>query len=275
VVLTQKQENILNKYLSEVNALLNSSFDIENRRKLLLNLRSAIFSTIKKSGKNYLDDNELIRILYEEFGEPELQAEKLRNPRNPSAQLTLDYDNRVWLGVCAGLAIRIHVPVLSVRLLFSILGLCCGIGFLFYLIIYFYLYFSSGVYSGKKVQWSFLIYQLILTTFLLSFVFYSAFFTLKGIEYLHSRWVSHAEGDLIGIDKVYKFIFLSFLFYMWTGILSAIMGGLPLKNDWDKTFRNIRDAQIALLVIFESTGIAFVIYHFIVESISVIRNLMI
>ncbi|MGC8846893.1 MAG: hypothetical protein ACP5QY_13720, partial [Candidatus Hydrogenedens sp.] len=111
--------------------------------------------------------------------------------------------------------------------------------------------------------------------FLLSLVYCIAFYLLQGIELLHSRWVSYYNGNLSNIDKVYTFIFMSFLFYMWTGILSAIMGGLPLRNDWDKTFRNIRDAQIALLVIFESVGIAWVVYHLIVESIAVFRSIMI
>ncbi|MGC9053248.1 MAG: PspC domain-containing protein [Candidatus Hydrogenedens sp.] len=275
MVITYKQETIINKYLTEVNTSLNSSIDIENRKKILLELKTKIISTLKKNGKNYIHDEELYKILYEEFGEPALQAEKLLHLRNFSQELTLDYENRIWLGVCAGLSARIRIPVLLTRILFSILGLCFGIGFIIYLSFYFYLYFSSGIYSGKKIHWGFLIYQLILTLFLLSLVYCIAFYLLQGIELLHSRWVSYYNGNLSNIDKVYTFIFMSFLFYMWTGILSAIMGGLPLRNDWDKTFRNIRDAQIALLVIFESVGIAWVVYHLIVESIAVFRSIMI
>ncbi|MGC8738297.1 MAG: PspC domain-containing protein [Candidatus Hydrogenedens sp.] len=275
MVITYKQETIINKYLTEVNTSLNSSIDIENRKKILLELKTKIISTLKKNGKNYIHDEELYKILYEEFGEPALQAEKLLHLRNFSQELTLDYENRIWLGVCAGLSARIRIPVLLTRILFSILGLCFGIGFIIYLSFYFYLYFSSGIYSGKKIHWGLLIYQLILTLFLLSLVYCIAFYLLQGIELLHSRWVSYYNGNLSNIDKVYTFIFMSFLFYMWTGILSAIMGGLPLRNDWDKTFRNIRDAQIALLVIFESVGIAWVVYHLIVESIAVFRSIMI
>lgn len=276
MVITQKQESIINKYLTEVNTSLNSSTDIENRQKALLELKTKIISTLKKTGKNYIHDEELCRILYEEFGEPETQAEKILYPREPSLKLTLDYENRVWLGVCAGLSARLRIPVFLIRLLFSVLGLCLGFGFIVYLFIYFSLYFTSGVYSGKKIHWVFLIYQLILTLFLLGLVYFIAFFLLKGIELLHSKWVSYYyKSSLSNVDEVYSFIFMSFLFYVWTGILSAIMGGLPLRNDWDKTFRNIRDALIALLVIFESAGIAWVIYHLIIESIAVFRSIMI
>jgi len=276
VVITKKQESIINKYLTEVNTSLNSSTDIENRQKILLDLRTKIISTLKKTGKNYIHDEELCEILYEEFGEPVIQAEKLLHPREPALKLTLDYENRIWLGVCAGLSARLQVPVLLIRLLFSILGLCLGFGFIVYLSIYFYLYFSSGAYSGKKIHWGFLIYQLILTLFLLGLVYGIAFFLLKGIELLHRGWVSYYyKSSLANVDDVYSFIFMSFLFYVWTGILSAIMGGLPLRNDWDKTFRNIRDAQIALLVIFESAGIAWVVYHLIIESIAAFRSIMI
>ncbi|MGC8845026.1 MAG: PspC domain-containing protein, partial [Candidatus Hydrogenedens sp.] len=168
MVITYKQETIINKYLTEVNTSLNSSIDIENRKKILLELKTKIISTLKKNGKNYIHDEELYKILYEEFGEPALQAEKLLHLRNFSQELTLDYENRIWLGVCAGLSARIRIPVLLTRILFSILGLCFGIGFIIYLSFYFYLYFSSGIYSGKKIHWGFLIYQLILTLFLLS-----------------------------------------------------------------------------------------------------------
>ncbi|GEM_PF-1973526 len=276
MVITKKQESIINKYISEVNTSINSSTDIENRQKILLELRTRIITTLKKTGKNYIHDEELCRILYEEFGEPVTQAEKLLHPREPSLKLTLVYENRVWLGVCAGLSARLRIPVLLIRLLFSILGLCLGFGFVVYLFIYFYLYFTSGVYSGKKIHWGFLIYQLILTLFLLSLIYCIAFFLLRGVEFLHSRWVSYYyKSSLANIDEVYSFIFMSFLFYVWTGILSAIMGGLPLRNDWDKTFRNIRDAQIALLVLFESSGIAWVLYHLIIESIAAFRSIMI
>lgn len=275
MVLTQQQENIINKYLSEVNNYLNSVSDIEKRKRLLIELKKKIFSVLQRSGKNYISDEELCHFLYNEFGEPELQAGKLLNPINPSTKLILDVENRVWLGVCAGLAVRTRLPVMVVRFLFALLGLCGGVGFIFYLLLYFFLYFSSGVYKGKKIQWFFFVYQLILTATLLLSIHLITIFLLKGIEYLHIRWTATSGGSSVDISKVYHFVFLSFLFYMWTGILSAIMGGLPLKNDWDKTFRNIRDAQIALLVLFEFAGIVWVIYRFIMDSIVVFRNLMI
>ncbi len=275
MVLTQQQENIINKYLSEVNNYLNSVSDIEKRKRFLIELKKNIFNSLQKSGKNYISDEELCHFLYDELGEPELQAEKLLNPINPSTKLILNVENRVWLGVCAGLAVRTRFPVMVIRFLFALLGLCGGIGFIFYLSVYFFLYFSSGVYRGKKIRWGFFVYQLVLTLSLLIFIHLATIFLLKGIEYLHTHWIATSNSSLVDIDKVYHLVFLSFLFYMWTGILSAMMGGLPLKNDWDKTFRNIRDAQIALLVLFEFAGVAWVIYRFIIDSIVVFRNLMI
>lgn len=275
MVLTHHQEEIIKKYLTEVYSFLNSIPDAEKKKQLLLELKKKIFHVLQKSGKNYFVDEELFKILYDEFGKPEIQAEKLLNQRNPSVEFTLDLENRIWLGVCAGLAVRTKLPVILVRILFALLGLCGGIGFVFYLSLYFFLYFSSGVYRGKKIQWFFLFYQIISTLFLLMFIYFTTFYLLKGIEYSHTRWISTSDRSLIGIDKIYYFNFLSFLFFTWTGILSAIMGGLPLKNDWDKTFRNIRDAQIALLVLFESSGVALVIYRFIIDSIVTLRNLMI
>ncbi len=275
MVLTQSQENIIKQYLSEVNTAINSECDLETRKKLLIELRKKILAFIQKKNKNYIRDEELVEILYEEFGEPELQAEKLTHPIDFTIKLTLDFENRIWLGVCSGLAQRIKIPVWLVRFFFSILGLCGGIVFVLYLCIYFSLYLTSKAYRGKNIKWFFLLYQFLLTIFLLMIVYLFAMFILWGLEYIHVKWVSDYGSSLSGVKEAYRFAFLFFLLFTWTGVLSAIMGGLPLRNGWDKTFRNIRDAQIALLVLFESGIMAFVLYHFIVEAVIVLRNLMI
>ncbi|HPP59878.1 MAG TPA: PspC domain-containing protein [Candidatus Hydrogenedens sp.] len=275
MILTQRQANIIDNYLSEVDKALGASIGENYKKEILAKLKERIYSALRQNERSYINDEELIRILEEQFDTPEVQARKIIHPKDAKKVLILNRDGGIWLGVCSGISLRSKLPVLFIRLLFVMLGIILGIGLFLYIAFYFWLYFRSGIYRGTSVQRGFFIWQIFLTILILMAVFGCSVLILKGIEYIHYNYVSHLSEKSRLLYDAYNYNIMICLCFCWTCLLCGCMGGLPLKNEWDKTFRNLRDAQIALFVFLEFIFIVSLCVWLIVDAVDVIRDIVI
>ncbi|GMW02268.1 MAG: hypothetical protein AMXMBFR84_34040 [Candidatus Hydrogenedentota bacterium] len=195
-----------------------------------------------------------------EYGTPEDAAAILsRNGQSSLSKAFLDWDNRIWLGVCAGLAGQFDVNPLFVR---GLVVLLCFIPPLIpllligYLGTFFYFYFTAARESigpinpvGPAMAVVLAVSVAIvlhLSSWLVIWVIAKSYVMLSGQPFSVDprwNWIVQDSGGLL---------FWALAICVPLGILS----GMPLSKGWPGTLKKVYQAGLALYGVALCYGIA-------------------
>lgn len=266
--LTEPQERRVTRYLRDVAAHL-ADLSPQEREAALARLNARIDRELSRF-PNGLDDADLDKVLAG-CGSPSSQAARLMPAKNPAAPRPfVSWPDRVWLGVCGGIAQRLDIDANIVRLIAVLLGLVLPLLPLLlvaYLALYFWDYFSTERPSIDPIEPLKLVKTLastfgvavalhIGTRVLLLFVTHAYQTVTEQPLALERRW------NWIAYDAG------TWLFWVLVvGLPLAALSALPVPKAWAGTLKKTVQAGLALYAVWLCFGIASVLTGIILRSV--------
>ncbi len=261
---------LVESYMGSVKSALHkkiegiSGIDVQRTNELLIDKRQKIYEFLKREGNKNIEVNE--KLLENKFGSPERMAEYILYELENTERLCLFPYEGVWLGVCAGVAKKIGVKPFWVRASFVLLGIMLGVGLILYLFLFFYLYENSRrIQVILRVNMLKILLGLSGTVVLTLCVFLGFRGIVMGLYYLYVVYVGvMKETDWLEWAKV-----LAKKLTIAMGYASAVFSlyaSLPLMNGWDETFRNLKNAVMALFVFFIFIDLVYILSMFVITS---------
>jgi phage shock protein PspC (stress-responsive transcriptional regulator) len=257
MALTKDQQHQMVRYVKAVGDHL-GDLSPERRAQAMASLDKRLQHDLGRVGG---DDPEGVVKVLRRYGTPSAQAARLLGEGRRAPNMFLEWPDRVWLGVCGGLARKMSVEPGPIRLVFILLGLVPPLTpllLLGYLITYFAVYFSAD-HDLPRIRPARLA-KAVLTTAgiiaalhigarLLLLLVTRAYHQFLGEELsLYGRWgglLTH--GDTWFIWAVLILIPLSILY------------ALPVREAWSGTLKKIVQAGLALYAVALCYGIACVL----------------
>ncbi|MBX7255514.1 MAG: PspC domain-containing protein [Candidatus Hydrogenedentes bacterium] len=182
--------------------------------------------------------------------------------RNDNTAL-LNWDNRIWLGVCAGLAHRFGVEPVLVRFAAVMLGI---VPFLLpfllvgYLAVYFYVYFTAeGNRSLDEINW--------ISVAKSAAVVFAIALLLHVVSGLLATLLAHGvmlltQGPPTIAPKWGWLVTSGGSLFRWTLFIAiplAMLAGLPLASGWQGTMKKVVHAGLAVYGVILCFGLASLI----------------
>lgn len=182
--------------------------------------------------------------------------------RNDTATL-IDWENRVWLGVCAGLAQRFGTDPVLVRFIAVMLGI---VPFLLpfllsgYLAVYFYVYFTAEGKSGlDEIDWI-----AVAKNTAVAFCVALAMHVVAGLlATLLAHGVMLLTQAPPAVAPKWGWLVTSggslFRWTLFIAVPMAVLAGLPLATGWPGTMKKVVHAGLAVYGIVLCFGVASLI----------------
>lgn len=262
--LTDKQENLVARYLRDVSSKL-ERLPIQERDRALARLRLRIVRALRGRGRHSLDDAQVEAVL-DEFGPASEQAQRLTTERADDGPSLLSKDNRRWLGVCGGLAERYGWEPGLLRALVVLMGLFTGPFLLIvYLGVYFVAHSSADDATASVDKWKLVKHVL--------FVVAGAGALHLGAHGFH-RFLHLAYGwlftDALVLSGPWAWLprFQSDLLF-WTLFFClpiAILAALPVPEPWSVTLKKVFQAGLALYALALCYGMACALVGAILQA---------
>jgi len=263
MMLTQRQETIIERYLREVADGLGDVSD-DTRERVLRRLKNRIYAELRKGG-GLVEDKEVESVLAR-LGTASDPAMVSLHTSGGSDGLTLSTDNCRWLGVCGGVAEYFGLNPSFVRAIFLLLGITGPIALIAYLALYIEMYLASENEGIPHVDpWRVLgqTAAIIIATVALELGMRGL---LRLVRYGYERFPS--LGPYPGLER-WDWLPVNMPFLLFCALsLSvplAILGGLPLAGEWDKTLKRCAQAILAVYAAILSIGFALYITGIIVH----------
>lgn len=265
---------LVESYMGSVKSALHkkiggiSGVDVQRANELLIDKRQKIYEFFKRERNKNFEVNE--KLLENKFGSPERMAENILYELENTGRLCLLPYEGIWLGVCAGIAKKIGVKPFWVRTSFVALGMMLGIGLVLYLFLFFYLYENSyRIQVILRVNWLKILLGLFGTVVLTLCVFLGFRAIVMGLYYLYIVYVGvMKETEWLEWAKVFaKKLTIAM------GCASAVFSvyaSLPVMNGWNETFRNLKNAVMALFVFFIFIDLVYILSMFVITSFKVL-----
>jgi phage shock protein PspC (stress-responsive transcriptional regulator) len=286
--LTQRQKARVDAYLDEVADALGSAAPVTLRERTLARLRDDIHRELDSTANGDLTDHDVEAVL-RLFGSAEGQAAERTIRSNAGDQLLLTQDDRVWLGVCGGIAARLGFPAWQVRLVLGALGLAGpllsvlamlssrsfssatlgiftgSVALLIYLGLYGYMYVVSPKDDETRIRWGEIVANVAITLIVALALFYVADYGLQLIRYMHTTLLDQPMPDL-GTWGWYRYQADNLFFWAMAAALPlAVLGGLPLANGWNDSLRRLGQASLAIYGVALAFGMASVLTGLILD----------
>ena len=248
VNLTQKQEWVIDRYLSSFDAELGDVPDV-TRERAVAGMKARIDKVLRERppASSGLRDEDVMAVL-RALGEPSEQAmEVLASRGGAQGGFALSTENRKWLGVCAGLADTLGVDAMLVRAATLLLGVTGPVILVIYLAIYFEAYFTSDAADLPRID-----------NVRVAKRAAAAFFAAVGLDAGTRIVFRLIRGGYAGFAKMGAFPGLgswdwyrsdaTFLLFCALSIAVplAILSALPLPNEWGHTLKRITQALLEL-----------------------------
>jgi len=264
--LTQKQEAQISRYLRDVAIQLDHGLPEEHRQHGLTQIERRIMRHLQGLKKEYPDDVDLEAVL-DHLGTPARQAAMMSPRRDPSRTLMLPRDERVWLGVCAGVASRADVEPWVVRVFTFLLGLVLG-PLLIAAYVGLYLHMRQNSPQAEPPLDTLRIAGRGGLTFLVAVVMHVATgYIIRLIHFIYTEimlrdvpavgdwgWIYHARDQ--------------YLFYAVVAALPlAVLSGFPLAGGWDQTLKRLSQAALAIYGMVLSFGLASLLVGLILDYV--------
>lgn len=252
--LTQKQEWLVARYLRAVGDELGDVPDT-TRERAVADVKARVAQGMSLLGTSLHRDEDILGIL-RQLGSPKRQAEEFLFGDGGSRILRLDVDNRIWLGVCAGLARSLGVKAGVVRLAAVILGLTGPLALIAYIVLYLEMYLSSPSAQNPPIdRWRVVRYGV--GTPAAAVAMYMGIGMIRelvGKAYTRIVWV--AVPPLGAWDWLRSYQSLLLLGTLFVCLPTAVLSALPLANGWDLTGKRIVQACLAVYALVLCLGIA-------------------
>ena len=266
---------LVNNYFEEVRSEINKrlvgkgSVDIQKIVEILHRKRKYVYDFLTKRKIAHFSNEEVDKkLLEDEFGSPSTVAEYVLYEVENLDRFSLFPPDGVWLGVCSGIARKFGVETLWVRMLFFVSGLLLGIGLVLYLLAFFYLYRNSqGIQRLLKFSWLKLVWNFVWVMIVIVSIFVGFLAILGGLYYLYVVYV----GVLKETEWLEKARSLAITLTLVLGLVSGVFSvyaSLPLLKGWDETFRNLRNAVLALFIFFIFIDLVYILVRMVIIALN-------
>lgn len=254
--LSETHEREISRYLREVGEHLRI-LPADERGLLLVELRTRIDRELEKSPDGTSD--ELIAAIIRRCGPPESQAARLLRARSQKQRTWLNWDERIWLGVCGAIARNVDIDPRIVRFTAVTLGLVPFIlpfVLIAYLSTYFWIYFAKDRGHVTPIQPVPLVKAVLAISAVAALLHAGSGAILWLIEVGYSQlleqplqyaarwgWLPHWRGYLL---------FWALMYCLPVRLVAA----LPVTANWDSTLRKTAHAGMALYAVVLCFGVA-------------------
>lgn len=267
IKLSENQERRITRYLRDVGEHL-GDLSLRERESALARLNARIELELAKF-RNGLEDADLLKVL-QRCGNPAEQAARLMPSRPVPPDTFVCWSDRVWLGVCAGIARKLDVDATIVRIVAVLIGIVFPLVPLLliaYVAVFLWDYYTTeeGVFDPieplklVKALAGVLAVALALhygTRALLIFISHAYQMVMVQPLVLERRWgwITSDAG--------------SWLFWVLAiGLPLAALSALPVPKAWAGTLKKTVQAGLALYAVWLCFGIACVIAGVILQSV--------
>jgi len=256
MAITEKQEQRITRYLRDVNEHLDGADD-NARRQIERQVRRRIDEELKRYGSGIVKDDDVDSVL-STLGAPARQAALHHASSAVATAWAPVKEDRRWLGVCGGVANEMQFDPLVVRLAVFVIGL---LTLPFSLWIYLGAYGVMGVAlqppaARERIQPTVLIKAIWPVALVALLIHLAVTYFIDGLDWalasfagfnlavIDSRWAWYADGT-----------FSTFFWTMMFVLPLAALSGLPVRPDWQPTFRKLAQAAVALYSVYAAYGV--------------------
>ncbi len=272
--LTKEQHQRVSEYLSAVDASLDE-MPASDRNQALTDTRSRILRDLQRRGGDTISDADVDAAL-EELGPPAGRAHRLMAARPKTTDSFLVWPDRVWLGVCAGLARFFDTPPTVVRIVAIVIGLVC-LPLLPFLLVAYILAFFAAYYLEHAPGLPPLRFGLLLKSGFRALLIGTALFAgaklfMFFVLHVYQRFMGRAlflEGDWGWLLLHGKPLFI------WTVLFCvpvALLSALPVRKAWARTLKKVSDAGLASYALALCLGIACLLVGIAVKISGEVRG---
>ena len=254
--LSQKQEWLVARYLRAVAQELGDVPDAA-RARAIARLKARILRSLRELDISPLPDPEVVAVL-DALGSPAHQARELLEDRPLARGVVPSVDDRVWLGVCAGLGERLGVAVGVVRLGAVLAGLLTGpVALVLYIAAYIEMYVSSRAGETPRINPLLVAKRAAAGVAAVVAMDVGTRVVLLLMEKAYLRVMLRdvlpdlGSWDWLRPDQAFLLFCALFL---CTPFL--VLSALPMANQWDETCRRLGQAGLAVYALILSAGIA-------------------
>ena len=266
--LTEQQERRVTRYLRDAGAQL-AGLSPPEREAALSRLNARIDSELARFPKG-MDDAGLDKMLAR-CGSPSSQAARLIPAKNPAAARPfVAWPDRVWLGVCGGIAQRLDIDANIVRLIAVLLGLVLPLLPLLlvaYLALYFWDYFSAERPNIDPIE-PINLAKTLASTFGVAIALHVG--TRVLLLFITHAYQSVTEQPL-ALERRWNWIAYdagTWLFWVLAiGLPLAALSALPVPKAWAGTLKKTVQAGLALYAVWLCFGLASVLTGIILHSV--------
>lgn len=268
--LTERQERMVQSYLKQVAGRV-QNLPPEERARALANAKSSIHRSLERAGDSTPGDEFVARVLREAANgaAPTVSVQPAAPPTNETPSQQQDETQSRWLGVCSALADRLNIEPIWVRVAFVAAGLLTGpIAVLAYLGLFFNFYLTAPERERPAVDWWELPRSLFATTAWAVGLYAIGRLAFWGAD---QAWAAFVNEPLLPG----KFGWLEprhgqYLFWtLFVGLPLTALSAMPLRNDWDYTWRRITQAGLAVYAVVISFGVGSLAAGIILRAVDV------
>jgi len=264
--LTQKQELLIARYLHAVGDELGDVSDAV-RDRVLVRLKARILRALQESGESALHDAQVADVLAG-LGSPARAAIELLHRKGGAGGLVLSADDRIWLGVCGGLAEYLGMETRTARLVAVLAGVTGPLALLVYLGLYAEMYFASEGLDVPRVDKARLA-KYALGTLAAAVALHAA--TRIVVAIATGLYLRLAQQEVLPLLGQWNWLEreASFMLFLVVALLLPIaaLGGLPLAGQWDRTAKRVVQAGLAVYALLLSFGIASFLVGLILDAV--------
>jgi phage shock protein PspC (stress-responsive transcriptional regulator) len=257
--LTHKQEWLVSRYVRAVSDELGDVPDA-TRDQAVAHVRAHAYRELRALGQESVQDADVTAML-NRLGPPAHQAEAFLHERGHSPGLALSADDRVWLGVCGGLAAHFGLSSTLVRSLTVLFGITGPLAVVAYLVLYFEMYIGNRAARQAKeipqIDSARVVLSLGGTLFAAVAVHVGGLLVLRVITEVYLRLMQKdALPDLGGWEWLEINAGFMLFCVLCIGLPLALLSALPLAHQWDETIKRAVQAFLAVYALGVCFGIA-------------------
>jgi phage shock protein PspC (stress-responsive transcriptional regulator) len=255
--LTAEQETRITRYIRDVAKHLDPGLSKPKREQCLLRLEERIGQLLATVADGAVQDTDIEAVLAR-FGAPARVASQLVAGQTtvPSPR-ALVYSQRVWLGVCASLALRTNLEVWMVRALALFLGLFTGpLAILLYIGLYLEMYLSGRERNLPAIDYPRVALRTAAAFVAVLLLHLASAYSLRLIAFVHEQVLNRPIPPLGDWGWMQYYSGTLFFWMMAAMMPLAALSGMPLANAWDQSLKRAVQAIGALYGVAISLGIA-------------------
>lgn len=266
--LQEEHQSKITRYLRDVGSHLRD-LEPEGRQHMLSELHARIQDDIVGGSGNGHTEPDVDRVL-SKYGSAAAQAARLRGKKVVDSPALLDWEERVWLGVCAGVANRIGIDANFIRLVLVVLGFIPPLmPFLItgYLCFYLAVYYSAPRGTYERIRLYPVLRRSIAIALGVTGIYGGAFILLVFLSRLSKQALG--AGLLLG-GQWNWLVAQNTPIYVWVMIYMmpvAIVSALPVRRTWASTLEKVVKAILALYAMLICIGLAFVITGLVLSGV--------